>query len=267
MSAAAAIAALLSSPVAHAANLTTYASADSFIYQYIDWFNVNWGSGTSLSVGQNGVNPANLNYRTMQRFDVSALTGNYSSIDSATITFRHTSKAKLAAGQTLTLNLFLLDNTNAAWVEGIDIATTPTTTQGATWNNLSAGDSGSTAWSGGAGIGNSTASVGISTLVDTVAITNDDAVIGGTVTFNLNAAALTQIDSWATGGSNAGFFLTSTEDQDVQNVAIFASREHATDAGPTLSVDYTVIPEPSTAALLIGALAGSLALRRRQHRA
>jgi len=223
-------------------------SADTFILDQVTR-NENAGANVRLIAGPNSA--AGNVYRSLIRFDVSSLSNQYASIDSATLTFTHDGTSKLRTNGTITLNLFLLDNSNKDWIQGTDTFATDGSTGAAVWNYLAYDANNPVAWSGGAGIGNSTASAGISTLLGSVNIVNNDVAVGGKVSFTLNSTGLAAIESWINGGDNAGFFIATDEGDAFQNAVLFGSKEHATAAyRPELAVTYT-IPEPTTLGLFL----------------
>jgi hypothetical protein len=92
-------------------------------------------------------------------------------------------------------------------------------------------------WTGGEGIGISTNS-GIRTLLATATIDVNTFVIGSTVTFFIESPeGLAALETWARGGTNAGFLLTTDEASGGMNALQVASSEYATVASrPTLRV-------------------------------
>jgi len=147
---------------------------------------------------------------------------------------------------------------NAAWIEGSGDAD-PADPGESTWNNLAHP---STAWTGGAGGGAS-----IATLVDTVTITNPSTVsVGDTLTFTLSGTELDKLETWAAGGTNAGFLLKTTEGTAQNAIRVGSSENSTASYRPSLDVTYTVIPEPSSLALLGLGLLGMACGWQRRHK-
>ena len=213
-------------------------SDDNFIlndyYEGSPWYLANWGTYNQLAIGLNsGGQP----FRGLMRFDISSL-GAANSITSATLTVTVTRTDKLSQGYgNFDLNLFLLDNTNSNWVEGASSETTADTGEPCWRYRKYDTDN----WSGGPGIGNSTASPGISNLLATVNVDVTNTVNGDKMTFTINSAVgLAALTSWASGENNAGMLLVTDEADAGRNAIYFGSKEHSTAASrPSLTVHTT----------------------------
>jgi len=191
--------------------------------------------------------------RSILSFDVSGLDGLYSSIDSITLTLTlNLYDATLAS---LTNQVHAVAPANQGWVEGQ-----------ATWNSRAT----STSWAGSVGLGTAGTDYD-STLLSAVSITTG-ASAGTAYNFTFTGAtvALTSlIDAWLVDNvdnaqANPGLLLLDPSAPHASwNRTIWYSDETATQASykPTLSVNYSAIPEPSAA--LLGGL-GLLALLRRR---
>lgn len=192
----------------------------------------NWGNNRNILVGIN--NAALDKYRSLLRFDLSSLDAD-AEISSATLTLTVSVVAKIKpANGNFTVNLFLLDNTNKDWKEGTGDGEVKT--GAACWDYLGYNK---TAWIGGAGIGNSTDSAGISTLVSSVAIDTGAGVpIGKKIVFTISSPeGLAAIKSWINGDDNAGFLLTTDELSTGQNTIGFYASEATDSSGrPKLEI-------------------------------
>ncbi len=239
------------------------ASGDDFMYSAVSWTNRNWGAWTTPQLGI-GLNSATDRYRALVRFDVSSLADDVT-IDSATLTFTQASNSKIVpANGDFSVRLLLIADANAGWIEG----TMSAATAGAGEPCWGYRQYDTTFWTGGAGIGNSTASPGIAALLDTQTIDVDTINVGTAITFAITSAAgLNAIKAWSTNGLNGGFLLATDETSPGQNALLVGSSEHATESyRPSLSVTYTVVPEPSTVSMLgLAALAGLLRRRGRSY--
>jgi len=196
----------------------------------------NWGVFPELAIG---LNAASQPYRSLLRFDLSGL-GAETSITSATLSLAVTRTNKLQqAHGNFALNLFLLDNTNKDWVQGTKLEHTATAGEPC-WRYRHFEDA---TWTGGPGIGNSTASPGIAALLGTVQVDVTNTVLGQVYTFTVNTpAGINALTNWAAGGDNAGFLMTTDEGSvtNAQNAIYFGSRENTNSASrPKLTVHTT----------------------------
>lgn len=221
------------------AGQTSYGTSDdTFIWNsdFKFYSDFNWGVNNEIFAGVNGVN--DWAYRTLLRFDTSPLKARYTTIDSATLTLTVTATNRLSAARgDFDLNLFQLDDTNADWVEGTKNAATAGTGESCWANRKFDTDT----WTGGKGIGISTASAGISNLLSSVFIDVDTITNGQKIVFVLDSAeAVAAVEAWCAGGTNAGLFLATDETSGDQNALVFASSENATvTSRPQLTVNYT----------------------------
>jgi hypothetical protein len=224
------------------------------------WADRSWGqwTGDRLAAGDNNNGYV---YRTLLRFDLTSLGSNIE-VTSATLTLTHANTGKLTSSTSLPVQLYLLADANAAWIEGTGNANA--VNGDPCWNYLAYDSTSPIDWTGGAGIGADASSAGIDSLIDTVTIPDPTAVaVGDTLTFNLSSSALDTLESWAAGGMNAGFFI-KTDETVTANAIQVASREHDTATyRPTLEVQYAV-PEPSCMLTLGMLSAATLFLRRRR---
>lgn len=236
---------VLSCCIANArAGMATYeASEDNFMYSAPSWQDSSWGQWTTprLAAGSNNTTPDV--YRTLLRFDPSDLAGRFDKINSATLTLTHDSLSKLGSAD-LPLQLYLIDNANAAWIEGTGSASNPAPLGDPTWSHLAYN---TVSWAGGPGIGSDASSPGLSALLDTVTITNPSGSVsvGDTIDFEIDSpAGLAALESWANGGTNAGLFV-KTDEAAGQNAVLVGSAEHGNAARrPQLSIAYSD-PKPA----------------------
>ena len=207
----------------------------------------NFGSHPGIDVGAFGSDfyPEDPHLvRGLVRFDVSALAGQFTTINS--ITLRLNVLAVLGAN---TVELFEpLVALNGNWVQGSGDDAFQAGTS--TWNNkIEPG----TAWFGGAGLG---------TLGYGGVLASNGYVGGfsGSTDFVISnpAVATALITDFLIPGSNGGFLLKAVnESTAASHLIIFTSSDVLTGSEhPKLIVDYTPTPEPSGAVLLAtGALA------------
>lgn len=227
-------------------------TGDNFMYAGVhgstDYRERNWGTWEHVVVGPNTTGGAPP-YRGLLHTDVSSLASIPSlSVQSAALTLTVSSVLKrgdLAAGESYDVELYLLDDANAGWWEGSgNDAVVP---GASSWNYWAHN---TTPWVGGTGIGTSAASPGLSALLGTATIHPNAAdpnamQIGDKVSFNITSPqGLAAVQSWATGGTNAGFFLKTNLDTGETNArqgaVYFGSKENAVaDRRPVLSVDFT----------------------------
>jgi hypothetical protein len=207
----------------------------------------NYGANGFLQVGalqNNGI------ARSLIRFDLSSLVGQYSSINSITM------KLAIQGGFTNTVRLFEPLSGNAAWIEGT--AANGVQADTSTWGKLSQTTIASGIdWIGGPGLG----TTGYGSLLASTPFTAGQV---GTLDFVISssATATALIDDF-TSGSNEGFFLVATNENISANstVLFLSSDTGAVSDRPLLIVDFTPTPEPTVAITLILGL-GVLASRR-----
>jgi hypothetical protein len=229
--------------------------------------NDNYGNFNPISSGT----VANYTQRSILRFDVSALDGLYSSVDSITLRLFYADDTTAGAGTAVvTTDVHAITAANRAWIEGTSVGGAGTGES--TWNNLSHN---ATSWAGSAGLGTAVTDYD-STVLGSETIDLSNLPAAGTAfdfTFTGTSAALTAlIDTWMVDNvdnsqDNPGLLLRDPDPVLAAgqfNRVTSHSTEYADAAlHPQLIVNYTAIPEPSTTALLgLGGLA--LILRRRK---
>jgi hypothetical protein len=195
----------------------------------------NYGSLERMIIGKNA---ADWPYRGLMRFDLEPLRAAYNVLTGAELTLTVTSVGRINAGLgNLEFKLFLLDDSNAGWVEGSG-DDRPSLPGESCWEYLSYPD---TSWVGGKGIGNSTDSAGISNLLASVMIDTSTVVVGQKIVLQLDSpTALAILERWINGGINAGLLLTTDETAAGQNALEVASSENSDPAKhPELKINYT----------------------------
>ena len=208
----------------------------------------NFGSHAGIDAGAFGSDffPSDPHVvRGLVRFNVSALAGQFASINSITLRLN-----VLAVSGANTVELFEpLAALNGNWVQGTGDDTFQVGTS--TWNNKFEPG---TAWFGGAGLG--TLGYG-----GVLASNGYAGGFSGASDFVISnpAVAAALITDFLTPGNNGGFLLKATnESTAASNFIIFTSSDVLTvSEHPKLIVDYTPTPEPSGAVLLA---AGALCL-------
>lgn len=106
--------------------------------------------------------------------------------------------------------------------------------------------------------GDTTAGGTAGTSLSTAASTGNGA--GLTATFGTSAAFAADVQTAINSGGSLNYLITT--DATGQNFVRFADNNTTTAAGPSLNIDYTVVPEPGSLALL--GLGGLLVARRRR---
>lgn len=181
--------------------------------------------------------------RGLIRFDVSSLAGTYISINSIQLVL---SGSESYFGNFYTLHE--ISEANGDWVENA-----------VSWNEKATGVS----WSGGVGLG----TTGYGATIASASGAQSSPVL----TFNITdpAVATALINDFLT-GNNQGFLVQSIyEDGSAQGMSNGAFATVPTAEGSTISqhpklvIDYTAVPEPSTASFIIGGMA-LFAVRRRR---
>ena len=236
---------------ASAALITFGADRDTTLIDFLP--DNNYGGAVDFSVGE----LANKDQRSIVGFDVSALNGLYSTIDSITLSL--TLRSDVVSTSDLLNEVYAISADNQGWSEAT-----------ATWNNAAGG----TGWKGSAGLGTAVTDYD-STLLASTAFATDSLPSAGTVidfTFTGNTVALTAlIDTWLVYNvtnsiANPGLLLLDPDGASAVGRTTYWSSEAGTSTNwPELTVNYTVVPEPGTYALIAGCFAlTSVMVRRRR---
>ena len=214
----------------------------------------NFGARTNFEVGEDP-GGSNALRHTLMRFDVTALAGQYASIDAVTLRLFPIAVNTVGADS---MQAFRVAPANAAWVEGTGVGVLggdPPDVGESTWAQRVQG---SQNWAGSQGA--STPGADYTTMLGSTAFsgaTGTGAANPFDITFDTSQLAAL-FNDW-TSGNNSGLLLRVVTESD--RAMTFNSAE-ATDPAlrPELIVSYTAIPEASSMAFL--ALAAGLALLR-----
>jgi MYXO-CTERM domain-containing protein len=207
---------------------------------------------------------------SLLRFDLSLLVGQYSTINSATLTVYQ--REGSAQNQNFDMSLFQVSSANAGWVPGATGTAVNNQTGSSNWN-FRVHDTQS--WAGSAGL----QTVGTDYLtpaLGTVAVSTGDP---GSTTDTMNVPSSFSIPAsvildWI-GGNNSGLVLqnTSVGNSSAMNFATSQWNIDPDGVGgplisasirPQLTIDYTPVPEPGGMAVLA---LGALLLHPRRRRA
>ena len=190
----------------------------------------------------------------LMRWDLSSLAGQYSAINSITLTYFDDSSYETGTNGGGEATVFALKPANAAWVEN-DV----------TWNNQVQG--GAMAWAGSGGASTAGVDYDSTPLCDYLYVANGPAIYK-TITLSGHAGlSLTDlVDQWSGDqANNAGYlFRSNTEGSTYTYDYLHVNgKENATLANrPMLTIDYTPVPEP--AMLGLGLMVAAALLRRRR---
>lgn len=196
------------------------------------------GEAGGYLVGANFGGPYHYVNRLLIRFDVSSLTGQFSSIDSVTLRL-----TRQFVDQFPTLTLHLPTAGNANWSESL-----------VSWDYK---DSAAlTPWEGGQGLGDTGyAAMVVSGVVGTNPI---DFTISDSTT-------ATSVVNAFLGSNNPGFLIRQDNETGAGAVAFYSSETTFDTYQPTLIISYTPVPEAGPTLLIAIAAAGALARRRGRH--
>lgn len=222
----------------------------------------NWGGRNEFDAGTAAGGSVR---RSLLRFDVSALSGLYTSVNSVTITLSTSLPIDGSTNLVNTVNMYSILSGNANWVEGTQISSDSLADNGmSTWSSLVQG---STPWAGSAGL--STAGTDYSPTI-LASVTSSAGASAGTVfTFIISdpLIATNLINSWLD-GTNEGLLLRATDESNkgsgIASRISFASSEHGTaNWRPQITIDYNAVPEPGRAMLALVGLVALVSRRRR----
>jgi hypothetical protein len=246
-----------------AATLVMNATEDTFLGGRAGFFaGNNYGGDVAVYLGNS------VTYSPLLRFDVSGL----SSLTGATInsvTLNLTASVTMTSSSTLWI--FQVAAANSGWVEGTGTLGSPNTTLGAsgTFANIS----GSAAWAAGGNWGDD--------WMATMKAGNvsGSAVYTGALTTTVNTAknlvlSNSLISGWLSNGAlaSAGIVLDTTTGGNPLSggqAGQFQYGFHSSEASnstfrPTITVDYTAVPEPTSMALVGAGLASLMVFRLRR---
>ena len=239
--------------------VSNYSGTEDTMLASLAWER-SYGSRQNVQVGAS----ANLVDHGLLRFDLSSLSGEYSSIESATL--RIYLNSSLGVGETAyseTLQVYSVSSANSGWVEGS--SETVASNGQSTWHYLNQDGSGTgTSWAG--SLGASTAGTDYdSTLVASYNYDNT----GRAEYIDLSISA-SLIESWIAGENTGLLFKTITESAtgDVdKRIEFYSSDATGVSFRPSLIIDYAAIPEASSTALMTGILILGMAciVRKRKH--
>lgn len=232
---------------ANAVTLAVNSSADTYLRNNE---NQSYGATSSILAGQH----ATLNGLTnLFRFDLSALPTSGITVDSVSLTLTSTDNG---VGTTVTLTVFQLSLANAGWVEGTQNGAVGTGEASARYLTNQ-----TTNWAG--SIGARTAGTDYVNTSLASFTGNANTIAAGTLGFTSTGAFSSTVAGAA--GGNLNLWVGNPTLTAASEFFRIASRETAgTASDPLLTVNYTVVPEPSAA--LLGGL-GMLALLRRRRNA
>lgn len=215
----------------------------------------NYGGSNSLFLGRTTASSNPAEAKQILQFDLSALDGLVESIDSVTLTMRLVAQVTLPSTD-VEFSLHQIQDANAGWVEGTGNAVTANSGE-SSWNYLAHS---STAWAGSAGLSTPGTDY-LATPIDGTRVMSSSTVAGTIFSWTLPVSL---VESWIE-GTNAGLILSVTDYEGLESDDYFrfGSSEHGTAAyRPTLTINYTPIPEPGAAALFLVVIAAVL-LRRK----
>jgi hypothetical protein len=215
----------------------------------------NLGGGEFLNAGTAGNGNRN---RSLLLYDLSSLVPSGSVITSAQLTLDIVHQPSIGQQN----SIFSLRRVLQSWGEGVQIPADPGSPgQGApaapgeaTWNSRFAPDN---AWSQPGG----KAGVDFSATISSAAFVGG---VGEQVDFGSTPALIADVQSWVDQPqANFGWMLMTESEEIGKTARGFASRESG--FGPTLTIEFTAVPEPGTLALVsLFLVLGSLAVRRRR---
>jgi hypothetical protein len=204
--------------------------------------------------------------RILMRFDVSTLTGVYSTIDSITLRLYPTT----VPGSAVNVQLYQPVEANGDWVEGTSSGF-PVEPGTSSWNKkFQQTSTTGTDWTGGAGLG----TTGYGALLAQTEISNTTTAWQPfDLTISDSFLATSLVNDWLT-ANNEGFLLRLSEEGNAgyYQTSFFDAETSSLNTGgppdpealrPTLIVNYTAAPEPGRFVLLMLGAMSLITLRRR----
>ena len=220
----------------------------------------NFGARANFEVGEFPLQSNALRH-TLMRFDVTALAGQYASVDAVTLRLFPISVDTLAPDS---VNAFRVAPANAAWVEGTGVGVTgsdPPDTGESTWAQRVQG---SQNWAGSAGASTAGTDYAVTAIGSTPFSAATGTGVANPFDIVLTPAQLAATFADWTAGNNSGLFLRVSAESD--RSITFHSAEAADPAvRPELIVTYTPVPEPC-GVVALAAVAGVLRRDRRRRR-
>lgn len=223
--------ALLVAPCAHAAVITIEASTDGFI-RGSDTSSAGSFADPTILIGDTGSGTSRY-INALLKFNLNSLVLPANAvIDSATLTFTSTVDTSSFNGSVSFEMYQSLRNFST----------------GATWNTYTS----SAAWETKGGTGSLDRS---STLLSSIMLNPALIGEGATITLDGSAALITLVESLkgTSNPLNLWFGLSPSNMDGNRHILQVAAENNAIYAGPTLSINYTVIPEPSAISLALAA--------------
>jgi hypothetical protein len=223
----------------------------------------NFGGRGEVTVGAMGFTGDPYLRRSLIKFDITALSGQAGTINSATLRLFLFNGNNATGGGTV--NLFRVAAANAGWVEGGGIATGNYGGGSSTWASLVEGSS---AWAGGTG---GMGVAGVDYLSSAISSYSYAAIPGIGTAIDFVFSDVSFLGDWIA-GNNGGLFLRQADETNAQNWLSFYSSETGvnwpTDTAsaslrPQLIIDFDMVPEPSRFMIALSALMPVLLRRRR----
>jgi hypothetical protein len=229
---------------AHAATtISLRPVADSSIFSDPSLANSNFGGGATFTAGGR---PLGGMCRGLLEFDIAGSVPAGATINSVSLSLT----VRDSPPTSPVPSIFDLNRLTASWAEGngADRGGSPAGPNQVTWNNRM-GSSGSPWTTPG---GDFSSVVSASTMITGT----------GPYTFASTPKLVSDVQSWLDNpGSDFGWILRSENENVIRTIRRFGSRLDSM-GSPVLRIQYTLVPEPSAASLLLLGL-GALALKRR----
>jgi hypothetical protein len=257
---------MLAAVAGNAATITLPAAADTTILPGAN-ADRNFGGAATFATGQlNSTSPQ----RSVLRFDLSGLSGQYSSIDSITLRLYVSSKDGALERNT---EAHEITAANAAWVEGTNVSGTTSKT-GASWLNMSQTHLASNQppanqipWVGGSGLATAGTAYN-STLLASHTFAAASILASGTpIDFGfdgVNVNLTTLVDGWIVSMPGLLLFdsLLSNAGNNFDRVNFHSKEATTASFRPELIVEFQPVPEPQSVLLTIFGVAATVVIWR-----